>query len=135
LSTKTGPGFHHVAFKAYDFDKSVLFYREAFGYEVAYTWGEAPNRAAMIDIGSGDYIEVFSGGAPLEDRSQGVLIHFALRFEDANAAFARAVSAGAVVNMEPKDVILRGEPPVNIRIAFVNGPDGETIEIFQNDVL
>jgi hypothetical protein len=44
--------------------------------------------------------------------------------------------ANGAVNVEaPKNVTIPGNPPVNIRIAFVKGPDGEVIEFFENDEL
>jgi len=130
-----GPGFHHVAIRAVDFDRSVTFYTEALGCTRAYGWGSRDGRAAMMDIGSGDYIELFAGGKPIDQHSNSPVIHFALRVDDVDAAFAKAVAAGAVVDMEPKDVDLQGEPVVRVRIAFVKGPDGEVIEFFQNEVL
>jgi hypothetical protein len=35
--------------------------------------------------------------------------------------------------VEPKDVTLSSEPPLQLRIAFFKGLDGELIELFQND--
>ena len=135
MTNKSGPGFHHVAFRAFDFDKSIAFYEKAFGFHVAYNWGDAPKRAAMIDIGSGDYIEIFEGGVRPSESVEGTLIHFALRVPDCDTAFKRAVDAGAAVQMEPKEVPIQGKPVVSVRIAFIKGPDNETIEFFQNEVL
>jgi len=129
-----GPGFHHVAFRCVDFDKSLAFYETAFGFRRAYGWGEGDSRAAKLDIGDGNYLEIFAGGKP-QTGDAGPIIHFALRVPDCDAAFARAVKAGATVNMEPKDVDLPGDTVVRVRIAFVKGPDGEEIEFFQNEVL
>lgn len=130
-----GPGFHHIAFKAVDYDKTLGFYEEAFGFKRAYGWGSGDGRAAMIDIGDGNYIEVFAGGKPLTDPNAGPLLHFAIRVDNVDAAFARAVKAGAEVQMEPKDVALQGDYVVNVRIAFVKGPGGEVIEFFENETL
>jgi glyoxylase I family protein len=135
MSNKSGPGFHHVAFKTFDLDKSVAFYEAGFGYKVHYTWGQAPNRAVMLDVGSGDYIEIFEGGKAPGETPEGVLFHFALRFPNTDEVFARAVAAGATVQMEPKDVPIKGDPEVIVRIAFIKGPDNEVIELFQNDYL
>lgn len=135
MSSKSGPGFHHVAYRAFDFDKSVEFYQKGFGYPVHFTWGEEPKRAAMIDVGSGDYIEVFEGGKAPGEVAEGVLMHFALRVPNTDEAFAKAVAAGAKVEMEPKDVLIKGTPETLVRIAFVKGPDNEVIEFFQNEYL
>ncbi len=61
------------------------------------------------------------------------MIHFALRTTNTDAATARAVAAGFKVTVPPKDVTIQGTPlTLPIRIAFVQGPDGEMIEFFQN---
>jgi len=130
-----GPGFHHVALRAVDFDKSLAFYAEACGFQRVYGWGEGDSRAAMLDIGNGDYIELFAGGKPVADPSAGPLFHFAIRVPDCDAAFDRAVNAGAATQMKPENVLLKGDTPVTVRIAFVKGPDGESIEFFQNETL
>jgi glyoxylase I family protein len=135
MSDKGGPGFHHIALSVFDFDKTVEFYASGLDFKVRYGWGEAPHRAAMIDIGSGDYLEVFEGGKSPLETAQGVLLHFALRTSNTDAAFAKAIAAGAVVEMEPKDVPIKGTPEIVVRIAFVKGPDNEIIEFFQNEYL
>jgi glyoxylase I family protein len=135
MSLKSGPGFHHVAFKVFDFDKSVAFYEAGFGYKIRYTWGTAPNRAAMIDIGSGDYVEVFEGGKAPGAVPEGVIFHFALRVPNCDESFDRAVASGATVQMKPADVPIKGTPEIVVRIAFVKGPDNEIIELFQNEYL
>jgi glyoxylase I family protein len=132
-----GPGFHHVAIRAYDFDATVKFYEEGFGFQRAYGWGEGNGRAAMMDTGDGNYLEIFAGGkrAPGEDPPEGGILHYALRVADVNAAFDRAVAAGARPTVEPKDVPIQGDFPTTFRIAFVKGLDGEIIEFFHNDRL
>ncbi len=134
---KTAPGFHHIALRASDFEATLRFYQDGLGFVRAYGWGEGDGRATMLDTGDGNYLEVFAGGrrAPGEEAPEGALLHFALRTSDVDAAYARALAAGARSQVEPKDVTLPGEPPVPVRLAFVKGPDGEVIEFFQNDAL
>jgi glyoxylase I family protein len=132
-----GPGFHHVAIRASDFEATVKFYTEGLGFRRRYGWGEGDKRAIMLDTGDGNYLEVFAGGKrPTgEEPPEGAILHFALRVADTNTAFAKAVAAGARPTMEPKDVPIEGDYPVTFRIAFVKGPDGEVIEFFQNEEL
>jgi catechol 2,3-dioxygenase-like lactoylglutathione lyase family enzyme len=130
-----GPGFHHVAIRAVDFDRSVAFYTEALGFKRAYGWGEGDDRAAMLDIGDGNYVELFAGGKPRTSSEEPPLGHFAIRVPDTDAAFKRAVEGGAAVTMEPKTIDIQGDTVVTVRIAFVKGPDGEVIEFFENEVL
>jgi glyoxylase I family protein len=130
-----GPGFHHLALRAADFEATLRFYEEGLGFTRAYGWGEGDGRAAMLDAGDGNYLEVFAGGNPQEDVPEGVLLHYALRVPDCDAAYERALAAGARPKDPPKDIKMQGDYPIDIRIAFVRGLDGEVIEFFQNDTL
>lgn len=141
-----GGGFHHIAVRAFDFDASFRFYVEGLGFRRAYGWGEdgrakgeKDSRAALLDTGDGNYLELFAGGTrphgspPPEE----VLLHFALRTSDTDAACERARQAGATVTTEPKSVTPAhaDAPAQTFRIAFVRGLDGELIEFFQNETL
>lgn len=139
-----GGGFHHIAVRAYDFEKTLRFYCEGLGFRRVYGWGEdgrpkgeRDSRAVMLDTGDGNYLEVFAGGTrpPDQEAPEGALLHFALRTADCDAALERARAAGAVVTVEPKTVPIAGDTPMDFRIAFVKGPDGEIVEFFQNDQL
>ena len=131
-----GCGFHHVAIRTSDWERSMRFWQEGMGLHLAVQWGEAPRRACMMDTGDGNYLEVFErdpveGGVP----SEGAILHFCFRADDCDAAIERARSAGAEVTVEPKDLAVFGEPKIPVRIAFFKGPDGEICELFQNEVL
>lgn len=134
---KTAPGFHHIALRVTEFEATLRFYQDGLGFVRVYGWGEGDSRAAMLDTGDGNYLEVFAGGkrAPGAEPPEGALLHFALRTSDVDGAYDRALAAGARSQIEPKDVMLAGEPPVPVRLAFVRGLDGEVIEFFQNDAL
>ena len=123
-------GFHHTAIKAVDFDQTVAFYR-ALGCTTALAWGDAPNRAMMLDAGGRVHVEVFEGGdpaAPAEAR----VIHIALRTSDCEALHAKALQAGATEKSAPRDVEIKGEDGVcPARISFVFAPGGEVVELFQ----
>ena len=54
-----GCGFHHVAIRTADWDRSPRFWREAWASRPAVQWGEAPRRACMLDTGDGNYLEIF----------------------------------------------------------------------------
>jgi glyoxylase I family protein len=130
-TTIGGGGFHHVAIRAYDWDKSVKFYMEALGFQEKIRWGEGPERAIMLDTGDGNYLEIFASGSG-EPKPEGCIIHFALRTDECDAAVERARAAGAVITTEPKDFIIQSKPePTPVRYAFCKGPDGEMIEFFK----
>ena len=86
----------------------------------------------LLDTGDGNYFEI-SQGDPEQDQAVGLFQHIALRADDCDAAMEAVLATGAEVTMEPKDVSLSGTPPLQLRIAFFKGPDGEIIELFQND--
>ena len=61
-SVLPGCGYHHVAIRATDFDGTMRFYTEGFGFRPAVRWGEGDGRAVLLDTGDGNYLEVFAGG-------------------------------------------------------------------------
>ncbi len=124
-----GAGFCHIALGAVDFDKSVAFYK-ALGMTVAHSWGAAPHRAVMLDIGDGGIIEMFEN-APDEAEHLPKWQHLAIATTDTDSAFEAAVAAGAKVMEQPKDAdIPCNEGVFPVRIAFVKGPSDEVIEFF-----
>jgi glyoxylase I family protein len=140
----SGGGFHHIAMRASDLDASVRFYVDGLGFTEKVAWGQGDGRAVMLDTGDGNYLEIFAGGARSAEGgarsgepapakpAAGSVLHFALRTADCDAAVARVRAAGARITVEPKDVDIPSKPVTSVRIAFCTGPDGETIEFFQN---
>ena len=125
-------GFHHIAMKVHDFDVSYRFYVEGLGFGVKRSWQSKDAAAALVDAGNGNYLEIFGGGDRRE-KQESTITHLAIRVESCDGATEKARSAGARITIEPKDVEIPSEPPVRARIAFCEGPDGESIEFFQND--
>jgi len=129
-----GGGFHHVAAKVADLDAAIRFYTEGLGFTIKLTWGEADGRAAMLDTGDGNYLELFAGGDPAA-ASEARLIHFALRTTNCIAAHALALTHGATERMAPKNhTIDAAQGPTPITISFVVSPTGEVIEFFENSL-
>lgn len=129
-----GCGFHHVAIRTSDWDRSLRFWQEGMGFGVAVQWNDPPRRACMLDTGDGNYLEVFERD-PQETPSEAAILHFCFRTEDLDGSLEKARAAGAEVTMEPKTVEVFGDRIGAARIAFFKGPDGEICELFQNDVL
>ncbi len=142
--SSTAPGFHHVALRATDFDRTIKFYTEGLGFKVHYEFAVPGriDRAAFLDAGDGRYIEVFGPASSVqsegrrrhsdEERTEGALLHFCLRVADTEAAYARALAAGAESRVAPRTGTLSQDPLVEVRIAFVTGPEGEVIEFLQS---
>ena len=141
----TGPGFHHVALRATDFDRTLRFYTEGLGLTVRHEFAVEGriDRAAFLDAGDGRYLEVFGPGStvqsegrrrrPEEERTEGALLHFCLRVTDTAAAYSRALAAGGVSRVAPRTAVLGQNPLIEVRIAFVTGPEGEVIEFLQSE--
>ncbi len=140
-------GFHHVAIRAVDFDATVRFYTEGLGCKVHYRFSVPGriDRAAFLDAGDGRYIEVFGQGStvqsegrrrrPDEEPTEGALLHFCLRVTDVEASYARAIAAGATSRIAPRTAKLGDDPPTEVEIAFVTGPNGEVIEFLRSEQL
>lgn len=126
-------GFHHVAIRARDYDRTVAFYTETMGFTLKIEWHQAPSRAAMLDAGDGNYLEVFERPDQAPADTDAVIIHFALRTAEIDTVIERVRAAGAEITTEPKDLTIQSRPQaVPVRLAFCKGPNGEVIEFFQN---
>jgi catechol 2,3-dioxygenase-like lactoylglutathione lyase family enzyme len=126
-----GIGFHHVALRTADLDKSLAFYK-GLGMKEVVRWGEGGGEIVMLDIGDGGIIELFANNGesyPAEGRWQ----HFALEVEDVEAAYSLALHIGGKPSIAPKIVPLDDArpAPIAIHIAFVEGPSGEQLEFFK----
>ena len=122
---------NHIGLNTGDVEKSIDFYVNTLGMTIRTTWGGVGSRAALLAIGDGSHIELFEGGD--DDKTEppmqaGEWFHLALRTEDPDGAFAKAVAWGARPKLEPKSAQI-GDLP--IRIAFVYGPSNEVIEFFK----
>jgi len=126
-----GLGFHHIALKVKDFDKSRKFFVEGLGMTPVVTWGEGDSKIEMLDLGDGGILELFAGGGDHLPES-GKYIHFAMKVDDVDSAYETALAAGAEPLTPPKSVPLDSTPyKMTIRVAFVKGFDGEELEFFK----
>lgn len=121
-------GFHHIALRAKDYDASCDFYTKALGFTVRRAWGEGDKRASMLDMGNGNLVELFAGASE-QAPAGGQFFHLAIATSDTDSAYAAAIAGGAKPDKPPYNANIGGDYP--IRIAFVFGPDGESVEFFQ----
>lgn len=119
-------GFHHAALLARDLEETLSFY-SALGCSVVLRWTSSKGDAALMDMGGGNYLEIFAGAHREPERAPR-FEHIALASRDVDGDFARALAAGAAEHLPPTDKNLGGVMP--IRIAFVTGPNQELIEFF-----
>ncbi len=138
-TTIQGCGFHHIAIRVADWDKTIRFYCGGLGFKVKLEWGQAPARAAMLDTGDGNYLEIFEREPAPEPSSAGGaepnILHLCFRAENCAQAIEKARAAGAEVTVEPKQPETFEKIGLKAIIAFVKGPDGEIVEFFQSPAL
>ena len=139
-TTIPGCGFHHIAIRTRDWDKSLQFYCDGLGFARKIEWGTKPRRAAMLDVGDGNYLEVFERDVITANQpereivldSEPNLLHLCLRTNNCEAAVETARRAGAEVTVEAHAPGVFAEMGLEVVIAFVKGPDGEIVEFFQS---
>jgi len=123
-------GYHHIGLLVRDMEKSLRFYTDGLGGTETFSFpmGDSGKLIHMVDLGGSAVIELIPRG--VEDaESNARWAHIALRTDDARAAYAKALAAGALSRTEPTDKRLGGVMPASN--AFVTGPDGEVIELFE----
>ena len=127
-NTISGLAFDHIGLKAGDYERSIEFYK-AIGATFLVEWGEGDQRISLWDLGNGQKIEIFANGGT-DHVQNGRWIHLALTSNDVEAAYATLLAAGAKSRRVPAVVNLPGRPePLTLHACFVEGPDGEIIEI------
>ena len=124
-------GVHHIALKCNspeEYARTIAFYTELLGLSVKRKWGDNERGGIMLDAGNA-LIEIFPNA---DDRlGQGTIRHFALGTDCVDEVINVIRNAGYKVTEEPHDIVIRSEIPFPARIAFIIGPVGEEIEIFQ----
>ena len=125
-----GLGFHHIALRCKDIEKSLSMYK-ALGMTEKVRWGEGESLIVMLDIGDGGIVELFANGGD-QYAEEGKWQHLALSTDDVEKAYAVALEAGFAPFIEPKTVPLASSPEkMTITCGFVKGPDGEQLEFFK----
>ena len=132
-------GFHHVALRVHDFDRSVAFYQNMLGMTRKIEWGQSPKRAIMLQMGepSGGILEIFEQPDQPQGEQHPLLLHLCLRCSDVDGMIARLREQGVVVTMEPSTIQIDSRPtgPTPVHIAFFKGPDGEVVELFDSQAV
>jgi len=123
-----GVRFGHVAFRVADTERSVRWYGEAFGAKVIHrskAEGERPE-LMFLEFARGQCVEFFTNGKNKTIQQPDAIgyLHFCLLVDDLEQALEHL----ATMNVKPaRKFIGRAEQ----RIAFINDPDGNSIELMQ----
>ena len=146
------PTLHHVCLFVPEMEASTRFYTSGIGLTVRETFediigrgavGEFPFGVASVFLESrnGCYVELHPAGDGAMLPPGFPLNHLAFGVTDVDAAYARALAAGATpfgfqlpgqhCDGAPLDVTMSGGRPESMRMAFLQGPSGELIELYQ----
>src|SRR5215472_17387403 len=138
-SARSPAGFPYIAIRAPDLIATGRLYTDGMRFRIHFPFSVPGriDRAAFLDAGDGRFVEIFGHTStvqsegrrrrPDEDRTEGALLHFCLRVAHTDAAYARAITCGANPRVEPVSRQLSADPLVQVRIAFVTGPNGEVM--------
>lgn len=128
-------GIHHVALAVDNFEESYKFYTEGLGFTLYAKWGGPEKTIALLDMGNGEHIELFSNGTGKAEQDSRY-IHLALKVDDVEDAYNKAIAAGAKPHILPRSVEANSTPTnILINCAFVIAPGGEQIEFFKSSEL
>ena len=119
-------GIHHISIRCAtpEEEQNVRkFYGEVLGLSVKREW----TGGIFFDTGAGQ-IEVFLNRENI--KGPGAVQHIALATDDVDDMVSRVKEAGFNVTVEPRDGEMPTDPVLKMRVAFCEGPVGETIEFF-----
>lgn len=119
-------GIHHVAFKCEtqeQYDEMIYFCHELLELPLLRKW----NTGIYLDCFN-SCIEIFLDGT--KPVGEGCIRHFALATDCVDEIVEKVRNAGYKVSVEPKDVDMQTDPVFPIRVAFIEGPLHESIELF-----
>lgn len=115
--------FHHVGLEVKDLERSIRFYREAFGMEEECRFVSDGEKIAFLRLGE-FRLELAEPQDWKEPGSSGV--HLAFKVNEVKEAVKRVMKWGATLAEEPR-ILENGWEN-----AFVLGPDGEWIELISD---
>ncbi len=146
------PILHHVCLFVPDMDASIAFYTSGLGLFLREEFDDIiglrpPGRlpfglaSAFLQAGDGRYVELHPAGDGEMSPPGFPMNHLAFAVVDVDVAYERALVAGGSAfgftiqgeawDGSPLDVVMSGKRPEPMRMAFLQGPSGELIELYQ----
>ena len=127
--TKHGVRFGHVALRTADVERIVRWYDDAFGAKRVFHAPRDGERQELmfLEFHQGQYIEIFANGKPHDALPTDAIgyQHFCLIVDDIDETLKHL----AAMNVQPHRPAREGRS--HYRIAFINDPDGNLIELMQ----
>lgn len=116
-----------------DLYKTKEFYEKALDAVVVAEWGtdENEDHAFIMDLGTGDYLEIFGSKTHWET---GSWQHVAVWTDNIEKSVEKAVSCGAKQISAParSDIPCRSGQIVHMKFAFIEAPGGEIVEFIED---
>ena len=124
-------GYHHVGLAVNDMEKSLDFYTKGLGGTIihSFTMANTDKLIYLVDLGGNAVVELLPRGYE-DEEANARWAHIALLTDDTRTAYDLMLKAGAKPRTEPMESITETSYKCN---AFVFGPDGEIIELFQTE--
>jgi lactoylglutathione lyase len=120
-------GLEHVAVQVKDLERSLSFYQGVLGLAVRER-GEFPDRGlrkVLLSAGGSEVELLEYSGVPVPEKD-GPVVHIAFGVTDIAEALVGLKAAQANLEDEEPRELAGG-----VKIAFLRGPDGERIELYQ----
>ena len=126
-------GLAHIQIGTKDLEKSIQFYVDNLGFQVTnrseLTRPDGTTKMALVRLGS-CILELAQPAKPetVLEKTKGTVGHFAIEVTDIDKAVAAVKAKGITPD---RDVFTMENLFGGIRGAFISGPSGESIELFQ----
>lgn len=126
-------GLAHIQIGTKDLEKSIQFYVDNLGFKVInrseLTRPDGTTKMALVQLGS-CILELAQPAKPetVLEKTRGTIGHFAIEVTDINKAVAAVKAKGITLD---RDVFTLENLFGGIRGAFLSGPSGESIELFE----
>ena len=101
----------------------IYFYHELLGLPILRKWDSGIHLDCFNSC-----IEIFLDGT--KSVGEGCIRHFAFETDHVDKIVEKVRNAGYIVSVEPVDVVMKTDPVFPIRVAFIEGPLHESIELF-----
>lgn len=120
-------GILHINIESSDLEKTVNFYTSNFGFKQTFETKLGDMDVVFLDAGN-CIIEIFHRlGVEKRSRTAAVIDHFAIEITDIEAFIAKLRTNNVTILQDATAMIV--DAP--IKMAFIEGPDGERIELFE----